>query len=89
MSTTILGELQRTASLVLEKGQQLMSSLILFISYFLIFRSRKPRLTALGIRCADHAMPSILKFGTNFANKRRSVEFACELMATEEDFVIL
>jgi hypothetical protein len=33
--------------------------------------SRKPRLTAVGIRCADHATPSIRE-GTNFANKRRS-----------------
>jgi hypothetical protein len=31
--------------------------------------SRKSRLTAVGIRCADHATPSIRKFGTNFANK--------------------
>jgi hypothetical protein len=35
---------------------------------------RKPRLTALGIRCADHATPSIHKFGINFADKRRSLD---------------
>jgi hypothetical protein len=35
--------------------------------------SRKPRLTAAGIRRADHATPSIRKFGTNFADKRRSL----------------
>jgi hypothetical protein len=36
--------------------------------------SRKPKLTALGIRCADHATPSILyKVGTNFAGKLRSL----------------
>jgi hypothetical protein len=34
-------------------------------------RSRKPRLTAVGIRCADHATPSTHKVGTNFADKRR------------------
>jgi hypothetical protein len=34
-------------------------------------RSRKPRLTAVGIRCADHAKLSILKIGTKFADKRR------------------
>jgi hypothetical protein len=36
-------------------------------------RSRKPRLTAVGIRCADHATHSTRKFGTNFAGKRRSL----------------
>jgi hypothetical protein len=35
--------------------------------------SRKARLRAVGIRCVDHATPSIGKFGTNFANKRRSL----------------
>jgi hypothetical protein len=34
--------------------------------------SRKPRLTAVGIRCADHVSPSLAKVGTNFADKRRS-----------------
>jgi hypothetical protein len=36
-------------------------------------RSRKPRLTAVGIRCGDHATPSIRKSCTNFADKRRSL----------------
>jgi hypothetical protein len=36
-------------------------------------RSRKPRLTAVGIRCADYVTPSIRKVGTNFADKRRSL----------------
>jgi hypothetical protein len=27
----------------------------------------------MGIRCADHVSPSIRKFGTNFADKRRSL----------------
>jgi hypothetical protein len=37
-----------------------------------LLRSRKPRLTTLGIRCADHATPPIpKKVGTNFAKKRR------------------
>jgi hypothetical protein len=36
-------------------------------------RSRKPRLMAVGIRCAEHATPSISKIGTNFTDKRRSV----------------
>jgi hypothetical protein len=33
----------------------------------------KPRLTAVGIRCADHATPLPAKVGTNFADKRRSL----------------
>jgi hypothetical protein len=36
-------------------------------------RSRKSRLTAVGIRCADHATRSIRKVGTNFDKSRRSV----------------
>jgi hypothetical protein len=36
--------------------------------------SRKSRLTAVGIRCADRATPSISKFGTNFANMRLSLD---------------
>jgi hypothetical protein len=40
--------------------------------------SRKPRLTAVEIRCADYATPSIRKSYTNFADKRRSLgQFAC------------
>jgi hypothetical protein len=35
--------------------------------------SRKPRLMAVGIRCADHATSSIRKSGTNFAESRRSL----------------
>jgi hypothetical protein len=35
--------------------------------------SRKPRLTAVGIRCADNATPSIRKVGKNFADMRRSL----------------
>jgi hypothetical protein len=35
--------------------------------------SRKSRLTAVGIRCADHAAPLSAKVGTNFADKRRSL----------------
>jgi hypothetical protein len=35
--------------------------------------SRKSILTAVGIRCADHATPSICKFGTNFADMRLSL----------------
>jgi hypothetical protein len=34
--------------------------------------SRKPRLVAVGIRCADHVTPSA-KVGTNFANKWQSL----------------
>jgi hypothetical protein len=30
-------------------------------------------LTAVGIRCADHATPLSAKVGTNFADKRRSL----------------
>jgi hypothetical protein len=33
----------------------------------------QPRLTAVGIRCADHATPLPAKVGTNFADKRRSL----------------
>jgi hypothetical protein len=33
--------------------------------------SRNPRLTTVGISCADHATPPIRKVGTNFADKRR------------------
>jgi hypothetical protein len=36
-------------------------------------RSRKPRLTAVGIRCVDHVTPSTRKVGTNFAGKRRAL----------------
>jgi hypothetical protein len=36
-------------------------------------RSRNPKLTAVGIRCADHATLSICEVGTNFADKRRSL----------------
>jgi hypothetical protein len=36
-------------------------------------RSRKPRLTAVGIRCADHPTPSIRKSWHYFSNKRRSL----------------
>jgi hypothetical protein len=35
--------------------------------------SRKPRLTAVEIRCSDHVTPSIRKIGTNFADKRSSL----------------
>jgi hypothetical protein len=35
--------------------------------------SRKSRLTAVRIRCADHATTSVHKSGTNFSDKRRSV----------------
>jgi hypothetical protein len=37
------------------------------------FRSRKSKLTAVGIRCADHATPLSAKIGINFADKRRSL----------------
>jgi hypothetical protein len=37
-------------------------------------RSRKLRLTAVGIRCTDHSKhPLSAKVGTNFADKRRSL----------------
>jgi hypothetical protein len=38
-------------------------------------RSRKQRLTAVGVRCADHATPSTrkIKVGINFADKRWSL----------------
>jgi hypothetical protein len=35
--------------------------------------SRIPTLTTVKIRCVDHATPSIAKFGSNFADKRRSL----------------
>jgi hypothetical protein len=34
---------------------------------------RKTEIRAVGIRGADHVAPSIRKFGTNFADKRRSL----------------
>jgi hypothetical protein len=34
-------------------------------------RSRKPRITTVGIRCADHATPCLQKSWHYFANKRR------------------
>jgi hypothetical protein len=42
-----------------------------FVNILCIIRSWKLRLTAAGIRCADHATPLSEKVGTNFANKRR------------------
>jgi hypothetical protein len=36
--------------------------------------SRKSTLQAVGIRCADHATPSPARVGTNFADKRRSLD---------------
>jgi hypothetical protein len=47
--------------------------------------SRNPRLTAMGIRCADHAKHLSAKSGTNSAGPggRWSVYFACGLKATE------
>jgi hypothetical protein len=36
-------------------------------------RSRKPRLTAMGICCTDSTTPLSAKVGTNFADKRRSL----------------
>jgi hypothetical protein len=36
-------------------------------------RSRKPKLTAVGIRCADHATPSVPKVGTSPTCGGRSV----------------
>jgi hypothetical protein len=44
-----------------------------YLLLLLLFPVKKTELTARGIRCADHATPSIRKVGTNFANKRRSV----------------
>jgi hypothetical protein len=38
--------------------------------------SRKSRLTAVGIRCGDHATPSIRKFDTNFADMRYEFVFS-------------
>jgi hypothetical protein len=35
--------------------------------------SRNPRLTTVGIRCADHKTTLSKKVGTNFADKRRSL----------------
>jgi hypothetical protein len=43
--------------------------------------SRRPRLTAVGIHCADHATPSILKSWHQLRRQlavARSVEFATE-----------
>jgi hypothetical protein len=44
-----------------------------FSVYLKYFRSKKPRLTAVGIRCADLATRLSAKVGTNFADKRRSL----------------
>jgi hypothetical protein len=43
-----------------------------FLLWFIEFRSRKQRSAAVGIRCAGHATVSTRKFGTNFADMRRS-----------------
>jgi hypothetical protein len=43
------------------------------LRYVKSLRSRKPRLTTVGISCADHAAPSIRKSWHYFANKRRSL----------------
>jgi hypothetical protein len=42
-------------------------------TYIYIYPVYKTENTALGIRCADHATPSIRKVGTNFAYMRRSL----------------
>jgi hypothetical protein len=47
--------------------------LLYFIYIYTLERSRNPRLTAVGIRCADHTTPLSAKVGTNFADKRRSL----------------
>jgi hypothetical protein len=44
------------------------------------FRSRKPRLTAMGIRCADPATPL---YPLQQAAAGRSVQFSCGLKSTE------
>jgi hypothetical protein len=58
-------------------------SLLIFPSPFLfIRRSTKPRLTAVGIRCADHATPATRKGWHELRRQAavaRSVKFACGL----------
>jgi hypothetical protein len=49
--------------------------------------SRKPRLTAMGIRCADHAAPPIsANVGINFADKRRSLVGIVRLRTKATEF---
>jgi hypothetical protein len=43
------------------------------LMYYYVLRSRKPRIRPGGIRCADHATPSIRKSWYYFAKKRRSL----------------
>jgi hypothetical protein len=54
--------------------------------------SRKTRLTAVEIRCADHATRSLRKSWhrpRRQAAVSRSVQFACRLKATEFSFIII
>jgi hypothetical protein len=56
---------------VLERGPL---SLVSIIEEVLELKVVAPKLTAVGIRCADHATPSLsTKVGTTFAEKRRSL----------------
>jgi hypothetical protein len=50
--------------------------------------SRKPRLTTWGIRCADHASPSIRRSWHYFANKRRSLGRHSSLADQNHSFFI-
>jgi hypothetical protein len=55
----------RCVNTTLDQGRKLI------LEKYIYVRSRKPRLTTGGIRCADHATPSIRKSWHYFANKRR------------------
>jgi hypothetical protein len=51
--------------------------------------SRKPRLTAVGIRCTDYETPSIRQSSTNFTDERRSVGIVrLRIKATEFSLVL-
>jgi hypothetical protein len=66
----------------------LLTSIPLKSSCIHLIRSRKPRLTTVGVRCADHATPSIRKSWQYFANKRRLLGRHCSLADQSHEVLV-